>query len=145
LRILVLEDNEGRRRYFKRGLIGHVSAIVETAQDAIEALKAEAWDVAFLDHDLYQRAYDPSGPGTGYEVAEWLSRNRDRMPGRVYVHSYNERGRARMLEALPEAVDAAGAWMDLPRYLGTVTDGERKVGDVPGMSLRGGLWVPRAE
>lgn len=117
MRVLVLEDNKDRRRIFKRSLLGHDGAIVETAQDAIEALEAETWDILFLDHDLADQAYMPSGPGTGYEVAEWLSRNRERLPARVYIHSYNEKGRAKMLEVLPEAVVAKGAWLDLGRYL----------------------------
>ena len=147
MRILVLEDNEERRRHFKKGLIGHTCAIVETAQDAIEALKAETWEIAFLDHDLYQQAYVMSGPGTGYEVAEWLSRNKDRMPKRVYVHSFNEKGRKRMLEALPEAIAVPGVWVNLAEFLkGGAHDDGSEVGDVPGMRLlRVRLWVPGAE
>lgn len=118
MRILVLEDDESRQKMFRRGLIGHVYTIVDTAGAAIKALQEEMWNLVFLDHDLYQQAYVMSGPGTGYEVAEWLSRNKDRMPTRgVFVHSFNEKGRARMLGVLPEAVAVPGVWVNLAEFL----------------------------
>jgi CheY-like chemotaxis protein len=141
LRVLILEDNEERRKLFKRGLIGHEVSIVETAADAIQALNDAVWEIAFFDHDLAQQAYMPSGSGTGYEVAEWLSKNKDRMPARVYVHSYNEKGRKNMLEVLPEAVEAKGAWLELDRYLNGSEEAPAQE-EEPGMRMQGGLWVP---
>lgn len=113
LKVLVLEDDKERRRHFKRGLLDHVCAIVETPQDAIEALQEETWDMVFLDYDLDQQVRGSSGSGTGYEVAKWLSSNRDRMPGKVCVHSYNQKGCEKIIETLPEAVLMPGAWLQM--------------------------------
>jgi len=110
MHILILEDDLVRHRAFKRSLIGHEVTIVEEADHAIELLKKEDWDVLFLDHDLGGKVYVESGPGTGYEVAEWISTNIDRKPKMVITHSYNEKGRAKILEVLPGAIEAPGAW-----------------------------------
>jgi len=139
LRVLVLEDNKARQAKFKRGLIGHECLLVDTARDAIKALQEQTYDAIFLDHDLYQQAYVPSGPGTGYEVAEWLASNREHMPARVYVHSYNDRGRAKMLEVLPDAVAVPGVWDNLQEFL---SKWDAPPEDVPGMKKVGMLWVP---
>lgn len=138
MRILILEDNKKRQGMFKQNLIGHIVSITESTKEAIALLETEEWDILFLDHDLNQQTYVTSGPGTGYEVAEWLSVNKDRMPSKVYVHSFNEKGTSKILEVLPEAVAAPGVWVNPTELL----SGESEVGDVPGMSLRGRLWVP---
>jgi CheY-like chemotaxis protein len=141
MRIVVLEDNKERQACFKRGLIGYTALITDTARDCIKALQNEDWDAVFLDHDLYQQAYVPSGPGTGYEVAEWLSLNRNRMPARVYVHSFNDNGRAKMLGVLPEAVAVPGVWVRLREFL---EKGDAPPEEVPGMKMQGKLWIPSA-
>jgi len=48
--------------------------------------------------------YVPSGPDTGWEVAEWLSRNPDRKPKTIIIHSMNEKAAPKMLELLPGAL-----------------------------------------
>ena len=110
--ILILEDDPDRVKKFKRKFIGNVIEIVDTPADAIFLLEHKEWDVLFLDHDLGGEVYVPSGPGTGYEVAEWLSKNPDRMPERVILHSYNDIGRANMKRVLPEAIMMAGVWLE---------------------------------
>ena len=66
----------------------------------------------FLDHDLDDQVYVPSGSGTGYEVTEWLSKHPDRMPKKVILHSYNEIGRANMQKVLPESIMMPGVWLE---------------------------------
>jgi len=68
---------------FKRNLIGHIVCCVTTAKETIEKLSSEKWDYVFLDHDLGGQTYVPSGPGTGYEVAQWISNNPDQKPEKV--------------------------------------------------------------
>ena len=104
MKILILEDNEERHKKFLEALKSHEVVIVETSQEAIKYLKEEKWDVAFLDHDLGGQANVSSGPGTGYEVAVWLSENVDRMPTQVYIHSMNPVGSQKMKFALPDAI-----------------------------------------
>ena len=110
MRILILEDDKKRQVTFKQNLIGHNVVIVETPQEAIALLESEEWEMLCLDHDLYGKVYVPSGPGTGYEVAEWLSIHKDRKPKKIFTHSFNEKGRAEILRVLPETIEAPGMW-----------------------------------
>lgn len=71
---------------FKRNLIGHIVCCVTTAKETIEKLSSEKWDYVFLDHDLGGQTYVPSGSGTGYEVAQWISNNPDQKPEKVIIH-----------------------------------------------------------
>ena len=102
MNILVLDDDPSRLRAFKfeLGSRGHLVRTVINAPETIEALAHETFDVAFLDHDLRGVLYEPSGPGTGYEVACWLEENPDRCPPRVFVHSLNGPGAQRMVAAI---------------------------------------------
>lgn len=111
MKILILEDDPSRTELFKRHLIGHDVYVVITATEAIRLLETEAWDALFLDHDLGGRAYVPSGPGTGYEVACWLEPRLDRRPPRILTHSFNDPGRKMICAALPEAVECPGCWV----------------------------------
>jgi CheY-like chemotaxis protein len=112
LKILILEDNPDRIKKFKRRLIGNVVTIVETAQEAIDRLREDEWDLLSLDHDLGGEEMVPSGPGTGWEVAKWLETNPERKPGRILLHSFNGPGRANMLACLPGAEDCPGWWLN---------------------------------
>ena len=95
---------------FKRNLIGHIVCCVTTAKETIEKLSSEKWDYVFLDHDLGGQTYVPSGPGTGYEVAQWISNNPDQKPEKVIIHSFNEPGRKNMQNLIPDAIICPGAW-----------------------------------
>lgn len=110
MRILILEDDKKRQAAFRQGLIGHVVTIVESTRETIALLETEEWDCLWLDHDLDGKVYVPSGPGTGYEVAEWLSVHKDKMPKQVLTHSFNEKGRAEIVRVLPSVVEVPGLW-----------------------------------
>jgi CheY-like chemotaxis protein len=111
LKILVLDDDKIRLDHFRRGLIGYEVTTTETASDTISLLSTHDFDVIFLDHDLGGKINEPSGPGTGYEVAEWLHNNPNRKPKQIFIHSFNEPGRKRMKVCLPEAVECPGEWL----------------------------------
>jgi CheY-like chemotaxis protein len=102
--ILVLDDDGGRHKVFARALIGNVVMHVRTAKEAIRAFAMTQFAAAFLDHDLGGQQMVPSGPGTGYEVAEWLAAHPDNCPRVVYVHSHNPVGVANMRRALPGVI-----------------------------------------
>jgi len=114
MQILVLEDNPERIAYFKRGLIGHIVYFVKTPREAISHLRSNSIDILFLDHDLAGTGLpEPSGPGTGYEVAAWLEEHSEFLPNKIYLHSLNPNGRARMKAALPTAVETPFVWKSL--------------------------------
>ena len=111
MRILVLDDDRSRLSEFKRKLIGHVGYCVETAEEAIEKLsEGDLFEIVYLDHDLGGKINQPSGPGTGYKVAEWLSKHPDRKPAKIIIHSFNAPGATKMLEILPGSVYIPGVW-----------------------------------
>ena len=110
LNILIVEDNKDRIAAFKRRLVGNNVIFVKQSRDGISRLRAKDIDVLFLDHDLKGIPFEPSGPGTGYEVAEWLERNPKFRPKQIIVHSLNPAGRQRILAALPGAVEMPFAW-----------------------------------
>jgi CheY-like chemotaxis protein len=104
MRVLVLDDSKIRLSQFRQSLIGSVFTAVEHSKDCIyELATGERWDWFFCDHDLDGKVYVPSGPGTGYEVAEWLSKNPDMMPQNIIIHTSNEKAAPLMMELLPDA------------------------------------------
>lgn len=110
MHILILEDEEVRCRAFRRKFLNHEIVIVAAAQEAIKLLREQTWDLLCLDHDLGGREMAESGPGTGYEVAQWIAEHEDRRPARVLIHSFNPVGAANMKQALGEAEIAPGFW-----------------------------------
>lgn len=97
-RILILEDQEARQLIFRELFKDNFVIIMETARDCIEVLRRFDWDVLFLDHDL-------GVDGTGYEVACWLEMLPERQPWRIFLHTGNPVGKAKMKQALPEAIE----------------------------------------
>jgi len=116
MRVLILEDSPERTVKFKQLLIGHVWEIVATAQEAIQRLAQESWDLLSLDHDLGGEEMVASGPGTGWEVAKWLSEHPDRVPTRIILHSFNAPGRKNMADTLAgyNVEEAPGWWTGHP-------------------------------
>ena len=105
MNILILEDKHIRLKTFKRLFPDSQITHVETSKEAIEKLKNSSWDMLFLDHDLGGQEMVASGENTGWEVADWLSKNPDRKPSNIVLHSCNPGGRANMKAVLPEAYD----------------------------------------
>lgn len=71
MRILILDDSDSRLRTFREKLQGAAVTCTKYAKECINLLNCDdIWDYVFLDHDLDGKIYVPSGPGTGYEVAE---------------------------------------------------------------------------
>lgn len=104
MRILILDDDLNRHSIFKMAFIGSNITSVEKTEFCIqELLENDPFDIVMLDHDLDHRVYVPSGPGTGYEIAEWLRDHPEKMPRLVILHTCNRDGAAKMLEVLPNA------------------------------------------
>jgi CheY-like chemotaxis protein len=113
MNILVLEDDRARQQTFAQKLIGTNAVIVETAAEAIQALSEGEWDYLFLDHDLGGQQMVESGPGTGYEVAEWLAEHPEHQPPNIIIHSFNPSGAENIHRALPNATVAPGCWTSI--------------------------------
>lgn len=114
MKILILDDNYTRLRVFQQKLIGHVVVCTTTVKEATTALKEDDFDVIFLDHDLNGEQNIPSGPGTGYEVAQWLHDYPEKQAPTVILHSLNETGRKNIMSLLPTAKELPGAWLYQP-------------------------------
>ncbi len=110
-RVLILEDNKKRVSGFNQSLIGCYVECFSSVRKIISSLEEESWDYLFLDHDLDGKIFVPSGPGTGYEVAQWLKNHPDNMPVKVIVHSLNDIAQPLMAKVLPEALIIPGAWL----------------------------------
>jgi CheY-like chemotaxis protein len=113
MNVLVLDDSLERLRVFRQNLIGHSVTTVETSKDAISKLSQHDFDTVFLDHDLGGKAFVKSGDGTGFEVAEWLSKHPEKKPKQIIIHSFNPTGAQNMKNVLPEAQLAPGCWTSL--------------------------------
>jgi CheY-like chemotaxis protein len=110
MKILILDDDQVRHDMFRVKYAGHEVVSVLEAKDAIKKLNEEQFDAVFLDHDLGGAVYVTSGEGTGYEVAVWLSENREKQPKQIIIHSFNPVGAANMMGVLPCAILKPGAW-----------------------------------
>lgn len=123
MKILILEDDPVRQKAFKAWLNpDHDVYIVATAQECIAHLDTpidgriwKMFNVLFLDHDLGGEQNVPSGPGTGYEVAQWLVDHPDKIPGQVIVHSMNPVGNSNIVQLIsrvfPGVESAPGCWV----------------------------------
>lgn len=97
--VLFLDDDEYRHNSI-RPIISHDPAY--TASEAIEKLKANSYEIVFLDHDLGGEVYvDSFGEKeTGYTVAKWIVDNEIKIP-LIVLHSLNSQGsnnQARLLK-----------------------------------------------
>lgn len=107
MRILFVDDSHERHRKFKMGRIGCIVIQAFTYEEAIECLMtAGPFDEAYLDHDLSDEAaagqpkYDEK---TGTDIAKFIvTMPKEKLPAKIYVHSYNFAGRVRMCQILAD-------------------------------------------
>ena len=125
MRILILDDDHTRHKHFNRNLIGHVVENTHTAEECIDELKDNEWDVVFLDHDLGGEVYQASAEGTGWEVAKWLHDNPKRKPNTVIVHSFNPTGAKNMIDLVEGSVYLPSVWTD-EKFLKGLKEQEEK-------------------
>lgn len=101
-KILILEDDSYRVKFFIESFGQHELKITENAQAAIEYLQDDVFDYIFLDNDL--------GPenGEGQDVANYLFENPHNLNNQanVIIHSWNIPAVERMLFKLPSARSA---------------------------------------
>jgi len=102
MRVLIVEDDSERLKFFRQELIGHNLVCVASASEAISELKNNIYDLMFLDHDLNQPHYSNyCFEGTGSEVSKYLQDNYQKNPDLfIVLHSLNPVGVRKMSEYL---------------------------------------------
>ncbi len=117
VKILILEDSEIRIKQFLEGLESDTNVITvkHTAQDCIDCLTKESWDVLFLDHDLGGKTYVATDDkNTGSEVCRWLSNNNVKIR-LIIIHSLNVQGQRTMKQLVPQAIIVPFVWMKITK------------------------------
>jgi hypothetical protein len=101
-KILFLDDSEERINRFKAKFVHDYISISRTASEAISLLEKNSFDILFLDHDLGGKIYCPSDEVSGYAVAEYVATkmNKNKLPSKIVIHSYNPSGAKNMLAIL---------------------------------------------
>ena len=95
MKILVIEDSETRKEFFREVLVGNMLSFSTSSDAAISLLKAEKFDLIFLDMDL------DDGLGQGLMVARWLKETGNAYAD-VIVHSMNISVASEVKIILPE-------------------------------------------
>lgn len=100
MKILVLEDDGYRVKFFIEKFGQHDITITESSFDAIDCLEEEVFDLIFLDHDLGE------GNGDGFKVASYLFDNPWNVNNRseIIIHSWNTPATERMLSKISQAI-----------------------------------------
>ena len=90
-RILFLDDDRRRIAEFRAWMAGHECdlTIVETADECMEQLGRNTYDVVLLDHDLGGEIFcDSSREDCGMEVVRWIKEHGGEHGGFI-VHTHN--------------------------------------------------------
>lgn len=113
MRVLVLEDNDERIKWFREKLAAHHLDVGADVGWAAHMLRQHKYSAIFLDHDLdevkhggYNEAYLR---GTGAELARLMAVNQWNKDAAVVVHSCNPDGAARIHYIL----EADGGYTDV--------------------------------
>ncbi len=102
MKILVVEDEEYRCKWFREACIGHSIDFAYDAEQAKDFLTKSFYNMIFLDHDLndsHYAAFDNSlgldseaAKTTGAAVAEWMLIAKNNVQAEIIVHSLNPVG-----------------------------------------------------
>lgn len=87
MKILFLDDNQDRINHFIQHASKHDLTIVNTAPQAIEAIKNNNFDILFLDHDLDEDLHEDIN-GTGMDVVRHIIIEELKFP-LIIIHSWN--------------------------------------------------------
>jgi hypothetical protein len=104
--ILILDDMEIRHKRFKEILQGHNLFHAYSFFDAQYIILNNNIEMACLDHDLsdedtetasfYYDGYGRKHYYNGQDFAHWLSQQEDKVPPRIFIHSWNPEGATKM-------------------------------------------------
>jgi CheY-like chemotaxis protein len=120
MRIFFLDDSNERVKKFRKNSVGHNVDYAESAEQAIEMLKRNRYDLIYLDHDLAAEHYNGSytTAKTGYDVAKKLAEYEHLYGAIVFAHTLNHSGALNILSVLkhnfevylPEQFDTVFMW-----------------------------------
>jgi hypothetical protein len=107
IRVMLLDDDERRHRWFKKRFPGDFLDVAVTVGEATDLLEENAYDAIFLDHDLLPHHYESNDhddfANTGYAVAEFLCDRKELQRGAtIIVHTRNADAAIPMVEKLRE-------------------------------------------
>lgn len=107
IRVMLLDDDERRHRWFKKRFVGDQMDVAVTAAEAKELLAEFNYDAIFLDHDLLPHHYESNDHGdeanTGFAVAEFLNERPDlQRAATIIVHTRNADAAIGMVTTLRE-------------------------------------------
>jgi CheY-like chemotaxis protein len=96
MKVLILEDDTYRARFFIEQFGNHALTITENADEAINYLEEEVFDYLFFDHDL------GDGNGCGADVAGYLNSHPTNLNNNanIIIHSWNVPATKAMLNKL---------------------------------------------
>ncbi len=116
MKVLVLDDHRQQKFQDKLSSIGLENVtFVSTAQDCIDALANETYDLIFLDYDLtYMGIEDQADENNGMAVVRWLKDHQmnPNHGARIVIHSVDPFGAQHMKEHIPDAIVMPGAWIE---------------------------------
>lgn len=100
MRILVIEDDSVRARFFIEKMGKYDLIITESAPMAIEYLASDTFDYIFMDHDLGENN------GCGSDIVSYLYNNQDNpnFNTSVFIHSWNVVASQNMIVKIPHAM-----------------------------------------
>jgi len=101
MRVLVVEDNENRIKWFQ-GKLAEFD-IARTAEEGVKFIRENVYNLIFLDHDLGDRIFvDSEDPNTGFQVAKIIAET-DNKEAEIIIHTMNPGGAIRIQSLLPKA------------------------------------------
>ena len=104
-KVLVLEDNATRNKWFKPRLIGLNVHYTDNATDALELIKNNDYNLLFLDHDLGgKQMVAITEFNTGSTVARALKDKGGYENAQIIIHSHNPGGSYNMSNLLKGSV-----------------------------------------
>lgn len=101
IRILFLDDSPGRHRTMQQNAVGAVVDHVYTANEALEHLARNEYDLIMLDHDLDEHDDTPMIVPDGTYVAEYMAHHLvQHSDTPVVIHSLNHPAAENMMNIL---------------------------------------------
>lgn len=110
MKILILEDDAERMKAFAKKLQEYDFDYTDNAQEAIEYLKKNNYNLIYLDHDLGGKQLEWDEDNCGMTVAEYIAEHPLPSTSRVVIHSFNVVAAQRMLRIIPGSVYIPGVW-----------------------------------
>ena len=103
MKILILEDNQERIKYFKRIYKNCELTICTVLYSAKKSVEQEEFDVLFLDHDICENNFEGIElEETGYDFVKFLVEHSLQKHAVIYIHSMNPSGANLMLNLLKD-------------------------------------------